>query len=59
MRAPGGGNAPYLHPVTPAEEPSDVRALTIFTEDQKLHGDYSESIAPLPAPTLVRTRQAV
>jgi hypothetical protein len=46
------GDAPYLHPLTPAEESSDVRVPTIFTEDQKLYGDYSESIEPLPALTL-------
>ena len=52
MRAPGDGNAPYLHPLTPAEESSDVRVPTIFTEHQKLYGDYSESIEPSPALTL-------
>ena len=45
------GNAPYLHPLTPAEESSDVRVPTIFTEDQNC-GGYSESIEPLPALTL-------
>lgn len=52
MRAPGDSNAPYLHPMTAAEESSDVRVPTIFTEDQKLYGDYSESTEPLPALTL-------